>query len=49
VPFDLVSNGADLSKHYVDYSSQSFEEILAAEELLPLVSELDENAMALWN
>jgi hypothetical protein len=49
VPFDLVSDGADLSKHHIDYSSQSFEEILAAEELLPLVSELDENAMALWN
>ena len=49
VPFDLVSDGADLSKHHNEYSSQSFAEILAAEELLPLVSELDENALALCN
>jgi hypothetical protein len=49
VLFDLVSDSADLLKHYINYSSQSFKEILAAKELLPLVSELDKNAMALWN
>ena len=43
VPSDLVCDGADLSKHRSDVSSQSFEEIFAAEELLPLVSELEEN------
>ena len=39
VPSDLVRDGADLSKHRGDVSSQNFEEILANEELLPLVSE----------
>jgi hypothetical protein len=49
VPFDLISDGADLSKHHNEYSSQSFAEILAAEELLSFISELDENALALCN
>jgi hypothetical protein len=49
VLFDLVSNSTDLLKHYNKYSLQSFAEILAPEELLPLVSELDENALALCN
>jgi hypothetical protein len=49
VLFDLVSDSTDLSKHHINYSLQSFKEILAAKELLPLVSELDKNAMALWN
>ena len=49
VPFDLVSDSADLSKHHINSSSQSFKEILAAKELLPLVSKLDKNALALWN
>ena len=46
VPLDLVCDGADLSKHRSDVSSQSFEEIFSAEELLPIVSELDENTSA---
>jgi hypothetical protein len=49
VPLDLIRDGADLSKHRSDISSQSFEEIFAAEELLPIVSELDENTSALLN
>jgi hypothetical protein len=49
VPLDLVRDAADLSKHRSDISSQSFEEIFAAEELLPIVSELDENTSALLN
>ena len=49
VPLDLVRDGADLSKHRSDISSQSFEEIFAAEELLPIVYELDENTSALLN
>jgi hypothetical protein len=49
VPLDLVCDGADLSKHRSDISSQSFDEIFAAEELLPIVSELDKNTSALLN
>jgi hypothetical protein len=47
VLFDLVSDSVDLSKHHINYFSQSFKEILVAKELLPFVSKLDENAMAL--
>jgi hypothetical protein len=49
VPPNLVCDGADLSKCRSDVLSQSFEEIFAAEELLPIVSEPDENTLALLN
>jgi hypothetical protein len=49
VPLNLVHDGVDLSKHRSDILSQSFEEIFAAEELLPIIYELDENTSALLN
>jgi hypothetical protein len=49
VPSNLVHGGADLSKYRSDVSSQSFEEIFAAEELLLIVSDLDENTLPLLN
>jgi hypothetical protein len=47
VLFNLIST--DLLKHHNEYSSPSFAEILAAKELLSLVSKLDKNALALYN
>jgi hypothetical protein len=49
VPHDLARDGAELSKHRSDVLSQSFEEIFAAEELLPMISELDKNTSGLLN
>jgi hypothetical protein len=46
VPFNLVHDGVDLSKHCSSVLSQSFEEIFAAKELLPIISELNDNALA---
>jgi hypothetical protein len=49
VPSELVYNSADLSTLRADRSSPSFEDILATEESLPFVSELDDNTPAPFN
>ncbi len=49
MPSNLVRDSIDLSKHHSNVLSQSFEEIFTTEELLPIVSELEENTSALLN
>ena len=47
VPPDLVYEGAHLLRHRGNCLAQNFEEIFAAEELLPIILELDENTSVL--